>query len=83
MARGDKSKGVTNLLTNTWSFIAWLTGVIVSFAVAFGLISGTLGIPLISDIGEGIITVTAGWIVVVLTTLGIVLKILDKIFLKL
>jgi len=51
------------------NFIAWLTGVIVSLAVAFGMINGTLTIQYI-PVG---ITVFFGWIVVVTTLLGIVL----------
>jgi purine-cytosine permease-like protein len=50
--------------------VAWLTGVIVSLAVGFALIGGTLQVPLI-----GIVNQIAGWIVVVTTLLSLVLAI--------
>ena len=53
------------------NFIAWLTGVIVSLAVGFALIGGTLSVPYI-----GIVNVIAGWIVVVTTLLGVILALL-------
>ncbi len=62
------------MLAAVWGFVAWLTGVIVSLAVGFGLISNTLSVPWIPII----ITETAGWIVFILTGLGAVLAILDK-----
>jgi hypothetical protein len=58
-------------------FIAWLTGVLVSLAVGFGMIDGVLTaqnifIPVY-------VTVAAGWIVVGFTVLGTLLSILGKI----
>jgi predicted membrane protein len=53
------------------NFVAWLTGVIVSLAVGSGLIGGTLSVPYI-----GIVNVIAGWIVVVITVLGVILALL-------
>lgn len=53
-------------------FIAWLTGVIVSLAVGFGLIAGTLSVPYI-----GIFNAIAGWIVVVTTLVGVLLAIIN------
>ncbi len=54
-------------------FIAWLTGIIVSLAVGFGLTAGTLVVPYI-----GIINVIAGWIVVVTTLISLVLAIIHQ-----
>ena len=54
-------------------FVAWLTGVIVSLAVGFGLIGETLMVPYI-----GIVNVIAGWIVVVTTLLSLVLTLLKS-----
>ena len=51
----------------------WLTGVLVSLAVGFGMISGTLSIPVIDSIVP-----IAGWIVVVLTLASVVLGIVDR-----
>jgi hypothetical protein len=61
-------------LAAVWGFVAWLTGVIVSLAVGFGLVTGTLFLPKIPLV----VTMTAGWIVVVLTALGAVLALIDK-----
>ena len=65
-------RGKFNLL----SFIAWLTGVIVSLAVGFSLLpNGPLsgGIPYV-----GVITTTiAGGIVIITTIIGVVLALVD------
>lgn len=61
-------------LKSLWSFIAWLTGVLVSLSVGFGMIGGVLTIPYIPNV----VTVTAGWIVVILTVLGVLLALMDK-----
>ncbi len=61
-------------LGDIWGFIIWLVGVLVSLAVGFGMTDATLGIPFLPDQ----IVVVAGWIVVILTILGVVLKIIDK-----
>ena len=61
----DKSKVV--------GLVVWITGVLVSLAVGFGMISGTLTIPYIQ-----VIVPIAGWIVVVLTIIGVVLAIVNK-----
>jgi len=51
--------------------VAWLTGVIVSLAVGFALIAGTIAVPYI-----GVVNQIAGWIVVVTTLLSIILAII-------
>ncbi len=64
-----------NVLARVWGLIAWLTGILVSLAVASSMISGILyihHIPLF-------VTQAAGWIVVILTLLGISLAVLDKL----
>jgi len=55
------------------SLIVWITGVLVSLAVGFGMISGTLTIPYIQ-----VVVPIAGWIVVVLTIVGVILAIANK-----
>jgi hypothetical protein len=65
-----------NALTRTISFLVWLTGVIVSLAVAFGMIDGILIIRLI-PVG---ITVFFGWIVVATTLIGVILAITNYIW---
>jgi hypothetical protein len=64
---GKKMKGVLN-------FVAWLTGVLVSLAVGFAMTGGTLTVPWLPSI----ITVVAGWIVVVTTLLSVVLAVLKQ-----
>lgn len=53
------------------NFVAWLTGVIVSLAVGFALIGGTISVPYI-----GIVNDIAGWVVVVTTIISAILVIL-------
>ncbi|MEA3329379.1 MAG: hypothetical protein U9Q06_01415 [Nanoarchaeota archaeon] len=67
-----KSKG---LLSKVISLVAWLTGVIVALAVGFALTGEVLTIPTI----PGIITVVAGWIVIVATILGVILALIDSL----
>lgn len=64
-----------NILSKILNFVAWLTGVLVSLAVAFGMIDGVLSIRWIPQ------TVTAifGWIVVATTLIGVIIGIF-KIF---
>jgi len=65
----------SSLLSGLWGLIVWLTGILVSLAVGFGMISETLTIPKLGVI----VTVTAGWFVVILTILGVLLKIIDSV----
>jgi len=53
------------------NFIAWLTGIIVSLAVGFALIGGTLSVPYL-----GVVNLIAGWVVVITTLLSLILAIL-------
>jgi len=62
-----------SILSRLVSLVMWLTGVIVALAVGFGLIDGVLAVPFV-----GIVNVVAGWVVVVLTILGVVLAVLDN-----
>ncbi len=65
------AKDDTSALGKVLSFLAWLTGVIVSLAVAFGMINRILIINWLSPA----ITVFFGWVVVVTTLLGVLLAI--------
>jgi hypothetical protein len=58
------------------NLVAWLTGVIVSLAVGFGMIGGTLSLP--SWLGGSVVAMVAGWIVVITTLLSIVLALLKQ-----
>ena len=58
------------------NFIAWLTGVIVSLAVGFAMIGGTLTLPF--WLGGDVLALIAGWVVVITTLIGAVLAILQQ-----
>ena len=60
----------------------WTTGILVSLAVGFGMIeNGALNknIPFLSEIGNGIIVSIAGWVVVILTLVSMILAIINKL----
>ena len=67
-----------NVLSRLVNGVAWLTGVLVSLAVGFGMIGGTLSVPWLTDLGLGILAVIAGWVVVILTIVGIILAIFNR-----
>ncbi|MBS3093975.1 hypothetical protein J4456_05350 [Candidatus Pacearchaeota archaeon] len=58
------------------SLAVWLTGIIVSLSVGFGMIDGPLSLPW--WLGGRLIAQTAGWIVVVLTLLSVLLVIVER-----
>lgn len=62
-----------NGLQATLGFVAWLTGVLVSLAVGFGMIGGTLTIPYVQSIVPFF-----GWVVVITTLLSVILAIAHK-----
>jgi len=66
-----KAGGMGALVT----FVAWLTGVIVTLAVGFGLIDKVLRVWYIPTI----VTQIAGWIVVVVTILGAIMAIAGRL----
>ncbi len=70
-----KGKPIGNLI----NLGAWLTGILVSLAVGFGMAQRTLTIPWLNSIGAEIITIVAGWIVIILTIVSIVLAIVNKL----
>jgi len=63
-----------NAIGKLINFVAWLTGVLVSLAVGFGMIDKVLTVQWILPS----ITVLAGWIVVVLTIVGVILAIANR-----
>ena len=67
MAKGKQSGRVLNL-------IVWITGVLVSLAVGFGMADGVLAIRWIPIL----VTEIAGWIVVVTTIVSVALAILNQ-----
>ena len=69
MAKGKQSGKVLNL-------VVWLTGVIVSLSVGYGMISATLSLPW--WLGGDLVAMLAGWVVVVTTLVSAVLAILNQ-----
>ncbi|MEK6825443.1 MAG: hypothetical protein AABY00_01520 [Nanoarchaeota archaeon] len=69
-SRSGADRAVTLIL----SIILWITGVLVALAVGFGMTDGILVIP-----GVESATIAAGWVVIVLTVVGAVLAIIDKL----
>ena len=65
-----KSKPISDLV----NLGAWITGILVSLAVGFGMVDKVLAVRYIPEI----ITVIAGWIVIVLTLVSLVLAIINK-----
>ncbi|MFH0808067.1 MAG: hypothetical protein V1888_00405 [archaeon] len=59
---------------NLIGVITWIVGILVSLAVGSGMIDGTLMIPAIPVI----ITVIAGWIVVIGAIISLILAIFNK-----
>lgn len=64
-------------LAKVLGFVAWLTGVIVSLAVGFAMIGGTLSVP--AWIGGDVVAMIAGWIVVITTVLSVILAIINTL----
>ena len=61
--------------------VAWITGIVVSLVVGFGMINETLGLP--SWLGGGtvagiLIVQAVGWVVIATTLVGAALAILKK-----
>ena len=67
-----KSKGSIHKLL---SFFVWLTGILVSLAVGFGMADGVLYVRWIPLIITGI----AGWVVIITTIIGLLLAIIKEI----
>ncbi|HLA22927.1 MAG TPA: hypothetical protein VJZ93_00105 [Candidatus Nanoarchaeia archaeon] len=56
--------------------IAWLTGVLVSLSVGYGMINGVLSLP--SWLGGTTVAWVVGWVVVITTIVSAVLAIVNK-----
>ena len=66
-----KSKPVSSLV----NIAAWITGILVSLAVGFGMVDQVLAVRFI----PAVITVIAGWLVVILTIISVILAIANKL----
>ena len=54
--------------------IGWLLGILVSFIVSINIITGNLSIPYVSPT----VTSILGWLMVVLTVIGIIVRIFHR-----
>jgi len=61
-----------SFFTKFLGFIGWLTGVVVSLAVAFGMIDGVLTIRFIPPI----VMIIFGWIVIATTIVGVIISLM-------
>lgn len=77
----ESEKKGKSFLERTIGFFAWLTGVIVSLAVGFGMVSENLFVgPAANDLWIPVsITVFFGWVVVITTLLSVLLAIVHKL----
>tara|TARA_Y100000310_G_scaffold147139_1_gene146402 strand:+ start:282 stop:488 length:207 start_codon:yes stop_codon:yes gene_type:complete len=66
-----KGKPVSNLV----GLAAWITGVLVSLAVGFGMVDKVLTVMYV----PAVVTVIAGWVVVILTVVSVILAIANKL----
>ncbi len=60
----------------------WISTILVSLAVGFSMIEGgalNQSIPFISGLWDGLIVAIAGWVVIVLTIISVILAIVDKL----
>jgi hypothetical protein len=74
MAKNKDTRTKESGLHMLVSLVVWIAGVLVSLAVGFGMVDGTLSVMWIPDM----ITAVAGWIVVILTLLGVILAIIER-----
>ena len=58
------------------SVVTWLTAIIVSLSVGFGMIGGTLSLP--AWLGGATLAMIAGWIVVIGTIISVIVAILGS-----
>lgn len=61
---------------NLLNFVAWITGVLVSLSVGYGMINGVLSLPF--WLGGQIVARVVGWVVVITTLVSAVLAVLQR-----
>jgi|TARA_B100001971_G_C17780437_1_gene329478 hypothetical protein len=67
-------RGARSALSGVVNLAVWLTGILVSLAVGFGMTDGVLAVRWIPEV----VTQVAGWIVIILTLISVVLAIVDR-----
>jgi hypothetical protein len=78
----DIQKNVVKPLSVILKLAVYISTVIVSLAVGFSMTKGQVlnqSIPYLSSILDGIIVSIAGWIVIILTLVSIILTIVEKL----
>lgn len=65
----------TAALQSLIGFIMWVSGVFVALAVGFGMVDGVLTVRFI----PASMTIAVGWIVIVLTIIGALLAIVERL----
>ena len=73
--KDKKEKEPNSALGNLISLIGWITGIIVSLAVGFGLVDKVLKVRFLPTP----FTVAVGWVVVILTIAGTLMAIFDNL----
>ena len=58
------------------TFVAWITGVLVSLSVGYGMIDGVLSLPF--WLGGQTVAWVVGWVVVITTLVSAVLAVLQR-----
>lgn len=58
------------------NFVAWITGVLVSLSVGYGMIGGVLSLPF--WLGGATVALIVGWVVVITTLVSAVLAVLQS-----
>ena len=65
---------VVKPLTKLIKVIGWIVGVLVALAVGFGMKEGILTVPYLEPIVP-----LAGWIVIILTIVGVIMEVIDAL----
>jgi purine-cytosine permease-like protein len=60
-------------ISNLVNLGAWITGILVSLAVGFGMIQGVLTVPYV----QAVVPI-AGWVVIILTIVSVILAIANR-----
>ena len=59
---------------NPVNVVMWLVGVLVALAVGFGMTAEVLVIPVI----PALVTIAAGWIIIVMTIIGVIMTLIKQ-----
>ena len=68
--KNSYSNKMTKKIGTLTTVIMWIVGLLVTLAIAFGLIGKTLTVPFIPVV----VTIIAGWIIVILAIIGIIVR---------